>query len=348
MHKEAFLFFLNLSRLYTRHFQESIVLDFGSSDINGGLNTIFYRSLYIGVDLDYSKNVDLVLTTHSLNLGSSVDTVVSSSALEHDYHYTKSFKNMYANLKPGGLFALMVASKGCRVHGTPLSDFGNAAPNIQNTRDFFWQHYYRNLEEYDIQRIMNLNYNFTYYEIKFQPITHDLYFFGFKNGQYIKSSNHSFLNFSNIINTWQRSEIDYLKNADNYKHILYSKSYENTKNILDHQQYGNAEKYFNKYDFLDQTTKLKMSSYTLFNSQIVNIQGFLESTDINYNTNIRHADMLPGYHIREQILSIEDSTFSITALCNDKTQLESLTLHLQIVTVEGDIYNDGVICNVIE
>lgn len=99
------------------------VADIGAQDVNGSLKQLTPgRFLYIGVDFQSSKGVDVVLTD-SYNLpfdGGSIDIVVSCSCFEHSEMFWVLYLEILRILKPTGLLYLNAPSDG-RVHTYPVN-----------------------------------------------------------------------------------------------------------------------------------------------------------------------------------------------------------------------------------
>jgi len=92
--------------------ESSIVVDFGSYDVNGTLKPIFKDCKYIGLDMAEGPNVDIVC---NVNEGvpledNYADVVVSSSCFEHDMFFWESFLEMCRVVKPGGFIYINVPS----------------------------------------------------------------------------------------------------------------------------------------------------------------------------------------------------------------------------------------------
>jgi len=100
------------------------VLDVGSFDVNGSLRPLFEESTWEYVGLDCTggpeDNVDSHLNPDGTFpfLDDSFDVVVSSSCLEHDQVFWRTFEEMIRVTRPGGLIYLLVPSKG-GYHGYP-------------------------------------------------------------------------------------------------------------------------------------------------------------------------------------------------------------------------------------
>ncbi len=114
MHLSAYQ---NLEYFYKKYCGEfsdnSIILDFGSYDVNGTSKPIFEKHKYIGVDISEGPNVDLILKDYKLDLESNyADAIVSSSCFEHDELFWLTFNEICRLTKPNGLIYIMAPSAG--------------------------------------------------------------------------------------------------------------------------------------------------------------------------------------------------------------------------------------------
>ncbi|TDR31570.1 glycosyltransferase [Hydromonas duriensis] len=187
-HQEQKDFFNLVKNEFPEYFVDTLVLDVGSLDINGNNSHLFESCLYVGVDVADGVNVDIVSKGHEVDLPSKcLDVVISSECFEHDMHYSETLKNMYRMLKPGGLFTFTCATLGRPEHGTARTT-PHDAPLLQNFDD--WSNYYLNLTEDDIRKVLNVDELFKKYVFQINHKTHDLYFYGIKNGDWIRSNLH--------------------------------------------------------------------------------------------------------------------------------------------------------------
>jgi SAM-dependent methyltransferase len=120
MHPTAYK---NCVMFFTTHCKdfsnESLVIDFGSYDVNGTLKPIFKDFKYIGLDMSAGPNVDIVCNNSEVPLeNESADIVVSSSSFEHDDCFWETFLEMLRILKPNGLLYINAPSEGV-YHGYP-------------------------------------------------------------------------------------------------------------------------------------------------------------------------------------------------------------------------------------
>jgi len=99
---------------------DSVVVDFGSLDVNGTLKPIFAKHKYVGIDMEAGPNVDIISSTHEVALPDAyADVIVSTSCFEHDPMFWLSFLEMCRLLKPGGLIYINAPSNG-PYHAYPL------------------------------------------------------------------------------------------------------------------------------------------------------------------------------------------------------------------------------------
>lgn len=189
-HQQQIDFCTSVRQRYPEFFNNRIVLDIGSLDINGNNQYLFDECLYLGIDLFPGKNVDLVSTGHSIHFpDESIDTIISSECFEHDQFYPDTLKNIIRMLKPGGAFIFTCATTGRPEHGTRRTT-PDDAPFIQSFGE--WADYYKNLEESDIRKELDVDAIFEQYEFSTNSESKDLYFWGLKKGRLEKRSDYSF------------------------------------------------------------------------------------------------------------------------------------------------------------
>ena len=190
-HNEQRDFCRSVKQILPSYFNNTMVLDIGSLDINGSNQFLFDDCLYIGVDVAEGRNVDLITTGHQLMLpDASVDVIISTECFEHDQFYDKTLKNIFRMLKPGGLFLFTCATTGRPEHGTRRTS-PQDAPLLQGLGD--WSDYYKNLTESDIREVLDIEVAFSKYAFSIHHGTHDLYFYGVKSGVFNGRNNYSFL-----------------------------------------------------------------------------------------------------------------------------------------------------------
>ncbi|MDY7035067.1 MAG: methyltransferase domain-containing protein [Thermodesulfobacteriota bacterium] len=89
------------------------ILDVGSRDINGCVRPLYED--YIGVDMVYGRNVDIIAKSDNLPfMPNHFDNVVCLEMLEHDDSFWISIPEMIRVLKPGG--KLVVTARGIHFH----------------------------------------------------------------------------------------------------------------------------------------------------------------------------------------------------------------------------------------
>src|SRR5271165_374619 len=102
---------------------EAVVLDVGSSDVNGSYREVFAKPpfRYIGADMAPGPGVDIVLSDpYNLPLaGASVDIVISGQTFEHCEFFWLLFDEMVRVLRPEGLIFLIAPSSG-PIHRYPV------------------------------------------------------------------------------------------------------------------------------------------------------------------------------------------------------------------------------------
>lgn len=189
-HPEQIEFCKSVKKKFPGFFENRIVVDIGSLDINGSNQYLFENCLYLGIDLMPGKNVDFAVKGHELNLpDESVDTIISTECFEHDQYYDRTLRNIVRMLKPGGAFIFSCATTGRPEHGTSrTSPF--ASPFTQQVEG--WSEYYRNLDESDIRNIIDIDILFDKYDFSVNFESKDLYFWGVKMGFHCDQKDHSF------------------------------------------------------------------------------------------------------------------------------------------------------------
>lgn len=168
MHKRVKNFCTHIKHLFPHYFSGKNVLDCGSIDINGNNRYLFSASTYTGIDIVSGRNVDFVSPAHLFSPGIEYDVVISTEMLEHDEHYEKSLRNMFALLKPGGLMLLTAAGTGRPEHGTAKAHPGDSPA----THD-----YYKNITVEMLASAIDME-AFEWFEISYD--TNDIRFAGIK------------------------------------------------------------------------------------------------------------------------------------------------------------------------
>jgi SAM-dependent methyltransferase len=181
MHDTQVEFCRNTKNKFPEYFENKNVLDVGSLDINGNNKGLFDNCNYSGLDIEGGNNVDIVSYCHLYDGSDNLyDTIISTNCFEHDMYYKESFKNIIRLLKPGGFFIFSCASLTHHEHGTMKS---KPQDSPFTTKIEGWKDYYKNLSEFDVREVIDLDTVFSQYEIR--DIIHsenfaDLQFWGIK------------------------------------------------------------------------------------------------------------------------------------------------------------------------
>lgn len=250
MHIQARDFTLFVKLILPEFFINKKVLDVGSGDINGNNKFLFNNCEYEGNDVIEADNVTIISKTKDLPFEDhTFDTIISTECFEHDPEYKLSLIKIYKLIKPGGLFFFTCASTGRPEHGTRSFDPKASYGTIGNILDMI--DYYKNITEYDLNDVLNLNESFETWDTYYNEASCDLYFLGIKkkcdlleNKISLPKYNYDFV-ISTSPNIYKLSLplsilVDNLKTNINteysylyiYEIIFSSKKY-NTKNILE-------------------------------------------------------------------------------------------------------------------
>lgn len=170
MHTEVTHHIIKTKNLFTEYFSNKKILEVGSLDINGSIRGAFHNCEYIGLDVGEGKGVDVVCPIHEYIHPLEFDVVVSTEMLEHDVHWQDSLKQMYENLKPGGLLILTCAGPQRQEHGTTRTTPGDAP---------FTNDWYRNITLEDFSSILPKEL-FNEYYLAYTRGDTDLNFYGIK------------------------------------------------------------------------------------------------------------------------------------------------------------------------
>ncbi len=153
------------------------VLEVGSYNVNGSVRDLFKDWTYIGADLVEGPGVDVISPGHKLAYADGFfDVAMSCECFEHDEHWKQTFMNMHRMTASDGLVIVTCASKGRFEHGTRRTN-RTSSPGTWSTD------YYRNLTAKDFAREMDLPAMFATWEFFYAPVSHDLYFVGFKGSK---------------------------------------------------------------------------------------------------------------------------------------------------------------------
>ena len=121
MHPTAYK---NCQLFFNKHLKitdhKPIIIDFGSYDINGSCKNIFTACKYIGIDLAYGPNVDIICDNSRMPFkDKSVDAIINTSCFEHDKQFWITFLEMCRIIKDNGLIYINAPSNGFQ-HAHPM------------------------------------------------------------------------------------------------------------------------------------------------------------------------------------------------------------------------------------
>lgn len=88
---------------------DRLVVEFGSRDVNGGVRDLFAGSEYVGVDIAAGSGVDIVADCATWASPAEVNAVVCCETLEHAERWRAIVANAAANLRSGGVLILTAA-----------------------------------------------------------------------------------------------------------------------------------------------------------------------------------------------------------------------------------------------
>ncbi len=174
MHELQILWTNEMKTQHPECFKNIKVLDVGSLDVNGNNRQFFNDCEYIGIDVIKGPNVDIVSPCHEWETDQLFDTIISTSALEHDMYYGKTLIKMYELLKPGGwLFIctcyhnLITLEDGTQAlglhwkeHGTKTSSPLNSGTSQIDENN--WSNYYRNIRKEDFNILIPFEEKFSF------------------------------------------------------------------------------------------------------------------------------------------------------------------------------------------
>jgi SAM-dependent methyltransferase len=202
MHGEAIHFVTFVKNILKYYFENKIILDVGSGDINGNNKFLFINCNYNGNDVIEAPNVTIVSKTKDLPFENNYfDTIISTECFEHDPTYKESLNKIYDMLKPYGLFVFTCASLNRPEHGTKKTTPGDSYGTIGNKEDMM--DYYKNLDINDINEALDLNKNFLCWDSYYNKSSKDLYFLGIKKENNIIQQNNKLYLYKqeNVIHT---------------------------------------------------------------------------------------------------------------------------------------------------
>ena len=309
-HQQQIDFCLSVKKSMPSFFSGVMVLDIGALDINGNNLYLFDKeSLYLGLDVAEGKNIDIVCPAHQLSLpDASFDVIVSTECLEHDMYWQKTLANAIRLLKPGGLLLVTCATTGRHEHGTRRTTPQDAPLLATSSEE--WGDYYRNLDEQDIRSAIDLEAVFKDYSFSFNDVTHDLYFYGIKNGDLKKRVNRSI----NLNNHPLRAEVG------QYEARL--SALESEGNVLK----KTLERLI-QADSLEQDIKSKFLD--IYRTQQLALDGVSEIaqvvSEIKSDGRILREGLLEGASRINELIKNYDSSYKIDELINESGKWQSKT-----------------------
>ncbi len=165
-----------VSKNLPQYFNNSMVLEVGSLDINGSVRQRFSACDYTGIDVAAGKGVDIVCQGQDYEApDNTYDHVISCECMEHNPFWVGTFRNMVRVCKPGGLVSMSLATTGRREHGTARTSPSNSPLTVA----LGWS-YYKNLSQKDFETAFKLKELFSNYRFWVDWTTFDLYFLGIK------------------------------------------------------------------------------------------------------------------------------------------------------------------------
>ena len=160
-HKEQIDFVVRVKQLFPEFFENKVVLDIGSFDVNGNNKIHFKDCDFTGLDISSGPGVDIVCPAQDFDAPDEIyDMIISCECLEHNSYYAETLQNAVRMLKPKGLLLFACATTGRKVHGTVESDKVDqlkydewiTMPNVFVKN---WNNnYYKNLTENDIREAL--------------------------------------------------------------------------------------------------------------------------------------------------------------------------------------------------
>lgn len=173
-HQQQVDFCLKAKGLFPQMFFNKRVVDVGSMDINGSNKPLFWFCDYVGVDVGYGPNVDLVGRMSTIPFREeSFDTVISTEVAEHDAEYVSTMQACIRVLRPGGLMVFTCATTGRPEHGTTRTDVFSSP---------FTTDYYQNVTEDMLRAIPGFNQAWQWVKFRTNDESHDLQFMAIKKG----------------------------------------------------------------------------------------------------------------------------------------------------------------------
>jgi len=131
---------------HKKEMQNSRILEVGSKNVNGSVKRIIEAAWnpreYVGVDIEYGKNVDMVLDVKEITdrFGfEAFDAVICMEVMEHVKEWRPAVINLKMVLKTNGILLLTTRSFGFPYHGYPhdywryeVSDMENIFADMTN------------------------------------------------------------------------------------------------------------------------------------------------------------------------------------------------------------------------
>lgn len=315
MHIQAREFILFAKKIMYNYFLNKRVLDVGSGDINGNNRIYFENCDYEGNDVIKANNVTIVSKTKDLPFPENTfDTIVSTECFEHDPEYKQSLLKIYNMLKPNGLFCFTCASTGRLEHGTKKSNPYDSYGTIGNLEDM--TDYYKNLTEFDLFEILDLNDLFTVWDTYYNSESCDLYFIGIKKGDL------PFEKLEKYVNSFVESTSKNIGSLD----VIFSK-YPTDKNKYHHNYTRQYESLFQKY----LQKPIKMLEIGVFNGH--SIKAFRDA--------FKHATCILGLDISPSFKSFEDVDNHIFIEIGDATNMNFIEHIIEKYGTFDIILDDG-------
>ena len=184
-HQQQIEFCVSVKNRHPEMFENKVVYDFGSLDINGNNRYLFTDCDYTGIDLVKGNNVDIVKKAHLYKPKKKADLCISCEMLEHDKHWEKSIKNMLSLLKSGG--GLLITCDGeymCKETGEIRGRAEHGTKRTETKSSPHTTDYYKNISVEKFEKAIGVK-NFSSYSSAIHKggkvgITIDFYFFGIK------------------------------------------------------------------------------------------------------------------------------------------------------------------------
>lgn len=169
-HTAQFNFVTSVQKRFPTLFRNKKILEIGSLNINGTVRHLFSDCQYIGVDLDYGRDVDLVCEGQNLKFADNFFNVaISCECFEHNPYWDETFVNM--TRMASDLVIMTCATTGRPEHGTSRSSIAESPFTTE------WD-YYKNLTEEDFYEALDMSSLFRVWEFETNVDAKDLYFWG--------------------------------------------------------------------------------------------------------------------------------------------------------------------------